>query len=238
MGSLVTVNFDCSSESLGLTSNKRNQHTGKTKALQSFSRWCGLFHARRRLDGHLKTKVTHQHVTKVSSTLIMDLRSTCDFRASHIPDSASAPLPGLYEGLAGGDLFGDPQAVSKVWMSMQKWLKEPEVSQFLKEVNNGKKKVLVLCYDGFASQLVGSVLRYQNVEAFSVRGGVYGAMWTDRTNTSVLRVIRNNFYRSCLCWTGLRVSNPLEVCELLGVLEQKLCRQFNSVCMAQLQNKG
>ncbi|KAH7563617.1 hypothetical protein BM1_00664 [Bipolaris maydis] len=171
MGGLVTLKFDSSSESLRLTSNKRDQRTEKSKALQYFSRWCGLFHARRRLDGHLKTKVAHQHVTKVSSTLIMDLRSTCDFRASHILDSVSTPLPGLFEGLAGGDLFSNPQEVSRVWTSMRKWLKEPEVSWLLTEVRYGKKKVLILCYDGFASQLVGSALRYQDVEAFPVRGG-------------------------------------------------------------------
>ncbi|ENH99473.1 hypothetical protein COCC4DRAFT_153103 [Bipolaris maydis ATCC 48331] len=107
----------------------------------------------------------------VSSTLIMDLRSTCDFRASHILDSVSTPLPGLFEGLAGGDLFSNPQEVSRVWTSMRKWLKEPEVSWLLTEVRYGKKKVLILCYDGFASQLVGSALRYQDVEAFPVRGG-------------------------------------------------------------------
>lgn len=54
---------------------------------------------------------------------------------------------------------------------MQKWLQGAQLSGILTEAAKEKRKVVVLCYDGFASQLASSAFREVNVEAFTVRGG-------------------------------------------------------------------
>lgn len=171
IGSSISISLDPSSESIDSVSITRNEHTGKKRVSRSFNRWCGLFHTRKRPSSHLETDDSHRRTTRFSSTVIMDLRSTSDFCIRHIPGSFSAPLPGLHKGLAGGDLFGDPQAVFNVWENIQKWLRESEVSRYLERGILSRNKVLILCYDGFASQLVSSIFRDRNVEAFPVQGG-------------------------------------------------------------------
>jgi rhodanese-related sulfurtransferase len=94
-----------------------------------------------------------------------------DFEAGHIPGSFSAPLSGLHDGFAGGDLFGDADAVYSIWIHMQKWLQGAELSGVLTEAAKDNRKVVLLCYDGFASQLASSAFREVNIEAFTVRGG-------------------------------------------------------------------
>ncbi|KAH7386046.1 cysteine synthase [Pyrenochaeta sp. MPI-SDFR-AT-0127] len=119
-----------------------------------------------------------QHIRRgpTPSTLVIDLRSRNDFDTQHIPRSLSVPLPGLYPGLAGGDLFGDAEAVHMIWTAMQKWLLGTELSQSLFDAIRDQRPVLVLCYDGFTSQLGCSAIRKMGLEAFTVRGG-FQALW-------------------------------------------------------------
>lgn len=142
-----------------------------------FGLWRGLLRTHKRRVGLEKTQPMHRKTQPVSSTLILDLRSSNDFDAIQFPGSLSVPIPGLSEGLAGGDLFGDAEAVHMVWTRMQKWLHSAELSQILSDAVRDQRPVLVLCYDGLASQLGSSIMRQKGLEAFTVRGG-FQALWS------------------------------------------------------------
>jgi rhodanese-related sulfurtransferase len=105
------------------------------------------------------------------SPLILDLRSKTAFKTQHFPGSLHLPLDGLTPELAGGDLFGDPAAEFFVWNGLQALFAGSRVSGMLKSAERYRLTVLVVCYDGGASQLGTSVLRDRGIEAFNVKGG-------------------------------------------------------------------
>lgn len=106
--------------------------------------------------------------------VILDIRRKADYDIGHSIKSLSFPLAGLETNSAGADLFGDANAVLATCNSLDQWLKGTRLSQFLLGASKTRQKVIVVCYDGFASQLACSAIRAENVEAFSVRGGFPG----------------------------------------------------------------
>jgi rhodanese-related sulfurtransferase len=109
-----------------------------------------------------------------SSPLILDLRNKAAFRAQHIPGSVNTPLEVLTPDLADGDLFGDPEAVFKVWNPMQTLFAGREMTKLLEDTKQGRRAVVVVCYDGDASRLATAMLRDRGLEALSVQGGLAG----------------------------------------------------------------
>lgn len=113
-----------------------------------------------------------------SSTLILDLRREADFNVRHLPGSYSAALEGLVPDLADGDLFGDAEVVHLTWTRIQALFDQPETSMVLKQAKEGRRAVLLVCYDGDASRLGSSTLRDRGVEAFTVQGG-FKELWAE-----------------------------------------------------------
>jgi rhodanese-related sulfurtransferase len=117
------------------------------------------------------------HPPSASSTpLVLDLRSKAAFKAQHIPGSVNAPLEVLTPDLADGDLFGDPDAVFKVWNPMETLIAGREMTKILEDTQRGRRAVVVVCYDGDASRLATAMLRDRGLEALSVQGGLAGFM--------------------------------------------------------------
>ncbi|KAK3346081.1 cysteine synthase [Lasiosphaeria hispida] len=115
--------------------------------------------------------------TTATSTqpLILDLRSKAAFRSHHLPGSLNMPLPRLTPGLAGRDFFGDPEAVPMIENAIQTlFFATPQERGFVARVRQSQRGVLVLCYDGGASQLATSTLRSHGVEAYCVKRGFGG----------------------------------------------------------------
>ncbi|UPX19238.1 Cysteine synthase [Ascochyta rabiei] len=142
-----------------------------------FGCWRRSLHMCKRRIRTRKPQPVHQRALPGSSTVILDLRNRKDYDKLHIPGSLSAPLPGLLHSLGGGDLFGDAHAVHLLWTSMQKWLQGAELLQTFARAVQDHGRIVVLCYDGLASQLVNSAIRQKGIEAFTVRGG-FGALWS------------------------------------------------------------
>ncbi|GKT54172.1 cysteine synthase K/M:Cysteine synthase B [Colletotrichum tofieldiae] len=106
------------------------------------------------------------------SLVVLDLRSARDFLRRHIKGAHQMSLDTLCPGAAAGvDLFGDADAVYKVWTNLQILLGEPRTADVLGNVKRHGTPVLVLCYNGEVSRLATSLLRANGVEALSVRGG-------------------------------------------------------------------
>ncbi|KAH6844656.1 cysteine synthase [Chaetomium sp. MPI-CAGE-AT-0009] len=113
--------------------------------------------------------------TGVTTPLIIDLRSPASFTTHHIPHALNLPLEALTPSLlATGDLFGDPEAVYRVWTGIQALVARPDVGAVLEGVKKEGRAVVVVCYDGEAGRLGTSTLRERGVEAFSVVGGWRG----------------------------------------------------------------
>ncbi|KAF1828649.1 tryptophan synthase beta subunit-like PLP-dependent enzyme [Decorospora gaudefroyi] len=142
-----------------------------------FGCWHGLLRMRKRCVIPRRLHPIHRHTQPNSPTLVLDLRNSNDYEELHIPGSLSAPLPGLFQGLGGGDLFGDAEAVHMLCTRMQKWLQGAQLSRILAEAVRDRRPVILLCYDGLASQLGSSDLRQKGIEAFTVRGG-FQALWS------------------------------------------------------------
>lgn len=137
--------------------------------------WRGLLQMCRIRRRSKRPQALYRHAQP--TTLVLDLRNSRDYKKNHIPGSLSAPLPGLFNGLGGGDLFGDGEAVHMLWTHMQEWLQGNELSEALDGALRNRRKVIVVCYDGLASQLGSSALRHKGIEAFTVRGG-FRALWS------------------------------------------------------------
>ena len=106
--------------------------------------------------------------------LILDLRSKAAFQNHHLPASLNMPLAGLTPGLAGRDFFGDPEAVQMISGAIQTLFSTPQGRTFVATTQQSQRRVLVLCYDGGASQLATSTLRWQGVQAYCVKRGFGG----------------------------------------------------------------
>ncbi|KAF2019957.1 cysteine synthase [Aaosphaeria arxii CBS 175.79] len=138
--------------------------------------FCGFWRIRKQAPRLEKALPVQPQLLPMDSTMILDLRRDIDFKQGHVSASTSAPLSGLVPDLAGGDLFGDPNAVHMVWTQTQEWLRGSRLSKVLFSAARNQQRVLVVCYDGFASQIVCSALRKKGLEAFSVEGG-FPALW-------------------------------------------------------------
>ncbi|OHW90060.1 cysteine synthase K/M:Cysteine synthase B [Colletotrichum incanum] len=98
--------------------------------------------------------------------------SAQDFLYHHIEGAHQMSLDTLCPGAAEGvDLFGDADAVYKVWANLQILLEKPQAVDMLGNAKDYGTPVLVLCYNGEVSRLATSLLRAKGVEALSVRGG-------------------------------------------------------------------
>jgi rhodanese-related sulfurtransferase len=168
---LITIAL--SEDPINSESIAKARTNSQRRVSMKFSRFCGLLRSRKTHTVLERGQSTRIHAPQASSTLIIDVRSKKDFEARHIPDSVSIPLPGIYEGLAGGDLFGDADAVYAICTRMQRWLQGTQLSRILTDAAKNEQKVLLLCYDGFASQLASSAFREKDIEAFTVRGGFH-----------------------------------------------------------------
>ncbi|KAH7072067.1 cysteine synthase [Paraphoma chrysanthemicola] len=171
MSSATLLSLDSSKESLNSQEHIRTIQARASPRPKSLGRFCGLLRPRKRHTRQNEPPIAHVHAQPLSGTLIVDLRSSQDYIVQNIPGSLSTPLPGLQNGFAGGDLFGDAHAVHEVWTRLQKWLQGAQVLSVLAQAAKSQRKVLLLCYDGFASQLASSAFREREVEAYTVRGG-------------------------------------------------------------------
>ncbi|KAH7084357.1 cysteine synthase [Paraphoma chrysanthemicola] len=171
MSNVTLLSLDSSKESLNSQLEEPNIQARASGAPRSLGRFCGLLRPRKRHTRPNDPQTAHLHAQPLSGTLVVDLRSSQDYIIQNIPGSLSTPLPGLQHGFAGRDLFGDADAVHEVWTRIQRWLQSATVAIVLAQAARSQQKVLLLCYDGFASQLASSAFRERKVEAYTVRGG-------------------------------------------------------------------
>ena len=108
--------------------------------------------------------------------VIIDLRSSKDFKSQHFPGSTNLPLRDLTPDLAGNDLFGDAETVHKMWNNLQSLFSTANAQSLLEDTKTNKRAVIVLCYDGDVSRLGSAILRDKGIEACTVKGG-FGALW-------------------------------------------------------------
>ncbi|KAK1981815.1 cysteine synthase [Colletotrichum cereale] len=115
---------------------------------------------------------SHRQGSLSPSVLVLDLRSQADFKFQHLPGSHSVPLAGLSPTLAGGDIYGDADSVHMIWTQVQKSFDHPRVTKLLRGARDNHQSVVLVCYNGDASQLASSTLRSCGVKAFSAKGGL------------------------------------------------------------------
>jgi cysteine synthase A len=95
---------------------------------------------------------------------VVDLRTVADFNSWHLPGSVNISLRSL--GSHTGKPFADPKVLEAQWLELEALLKEQSVLSRLRD-----QHVLVICYNGDTARVATSVLRAQDIQADSLRGG-------------------------------------------------------------------
>ncbi|KAL2866890.1 putative cysteine synthase B [Aspergillus lucknowensis] len=95
---------------------------------------------------------------------VLDLRTATDFGSWHLPGSVNIPLQSLDSHTQ--KPFANPKVLEAQWLELEGVLKEQGV---LTKLRN--QHVLVICYHGDTARVATSVLRAQNIQADSLRGG-------------------------------------------------------------------
>ncbi|KAL2832460.1 tryptophan synthase beta subunit-like PLP-dependent enzyme [Aspergillus cavernicola] len=95
---------------------------------------------------------------------VVDLRTATDFNSWHLPGSVNIPLQSLDSHTP--NPFSDPSVLEAEWLELEALLKEQSVLDKLRD-----QHVLVICYNGDTARIATSVLRAQNIQADSLRGG-------------------------------------------------------------------
>lgn len=99
-----------------------------------------------------------------STSRILDLRQHHDFAVAHIRRSLSSPLKDLTPSVT--DIFGNPDVLHMLWKRLKnKFDNDGEM------LGSKKLPLIILCYDGDASQVATSLLRAKGFTTFSVSGG-------------------------------------------------------------------
>ncbi|KAL4787604.1 tryptophan synthase beta subunit-like PLP-dependent enzyme [Aspergillus varians] len=113
---------------------------------------------------------------------VVDLRTSIDFSSWHLPGSVNIPLKSLDSHTA--KPFSSPSVLEKQWLELEALLKEQSVLTKLRD-----QHVLVICYNGDTARVATSVLRAQNIQADSLRGGYQAlkdqGIWGDSGAESV-----------------------------------------------------
>ncbi|KAL4965312.1 putative cysteine synthase B [Aspergillus stella-maris] len=95
---------------------------------------------------------------------VVDLRTSLDFASWHLPGSVNIPLKSSDSHTP--KPFYNPSVLEAQWLELEALLKEQSVLSRL-----ANQHVLVICYNGDTARVATSVLRAQNVQADSLRGG-------------------------------------------------------------------
>ncbi|KAI9372742.1 tryptophan synthase beta subunit-like PLP-dependent enzyme [Aspergillus egyptiacus] len=95
---------------------------------------------------------------------VVDLRTATDFHSWHLPASVNIPLRSLDSHTP--KPFSNPTVLESQWLELDALLKEASVLDRLRD-----QHVLVICYNGDTARIAASVLRAQNIQADSLRGG-------------------------------------------------------------------
>lgn len=101
-------------------------------------------------------------------SLLIDLRTHCDFNRWSFPYSRNLPLRSLDAGT--DSPFKDAAILEKQWLELDALFR---VDSSLMDELHGKH-VLALCYDGDTSRVATSLLRAKGIDACSLRGGLRG----------------------------------------------------------------
>ncbi|KAL4862821.1 hypothetical protein BDV12DRAFT_206969 [Aspergillus spectabilis] len=113
---------------------------------------------------------------------VVDLRTVNDFNTWHLPGSVNIPLQTLHSHTP--KPFSNPSVLEAQWLELEALLKEQQVLDTLQ-----KQHVLVICYNGDTARIATSVLRAQNIQADSLRGGYQAlkdqGLWGDGGAESV-----------------------------------------------------
>ncbi len=95
---------------------------------------------------------------------VVDLRTSADFNSWNLPGSVNIPLKTLDSHTP--KPFFNPNILEAQWLELEALLKEQSVLTQLRD-----QHVLVICYNGDTARVATSVLRAQNIQADSLRGG-------------------------------------------------------------------
>ncbi|KAL5340855.1 tryptophan synthase beta subunit-like PLP-dependent enzyme [Aspergillus crustosus] len=113
---------------------------------------------------------------------VVDLRTANDFSSWHLPGSVNIPLQTLDSHTT--KPFSDPSVLEAQWLELEALLREKQVLDTLQN-----QHVLVICYNGDTARIATSVLRAQNIQADSLRGGYQAlkdqGLWGDSGAESV-----------------------------------------------------
>lgn len=96
-----------------------------------------------------------------TNPVLLDLRSSADFSASHLPNAVNLPLSSLRED--DESPFDDSMLLEAQWL---------ELEELVKWKSFKGRRVVLVCYAGDTAKIASSVLRARGVEALSVRGGM------------------------------------------------------------------
>jgi len=105
------------------------------------------------------------------NSLLLDLRSSADFEAWHLPDATSLPLHSM--SAIKSRPFADPKLLEEQWLELSGYFVENTSSSTPSMLSSMQGRlVVVACYQGDTSFAATSILRARNVEAFSLKSGI------------------------------------------------------------------
>ncbi|KAF2259376.1 cysteine synthase B [Lojkania enalia] len=99
---------------------------------------------------------------------VIDLRSASDFEACHVRGSVNVPLDSLAH--SSPSPFVDANVLEQQWRELTK--KFPGSEGTTTKLNvPGRGKILIICYTGETARIATSILRFQKIEAYSLKKG-------------------------------------------------------------------
>lgn len=100
-------------------------------------------------------------------SVLLDLRSSEDFSLVHISGATSTPLSSLNSVTVSP--FDDVEILDMQWRDLKRKLSGHE---FFRGLDLASGPVIVVCYHGETARLACSMMRAQNIEAYSIKGGM------------------------------------------------------------------
>lgn len=135
-------------------------------------------------SGSMETKLCRNQSIPTyssSSSLVrfLDLRSSEDFSVVHISGAMSTPLGSLTAATVSP--FDDVQVLEMQWRDLKHKLSSHE---FFGQINLVSGPVILACYHGETARLACSIMRAQNIEAYSIKGGMSAVIDTAQVDSN------------------------------------------------------
>ncbi|KAI9848553.1 MAG: hypothetical protein M1837_007222 [Sclerophora amabilis] len=108
-----------------------------------------------------------------SNAILLDFRSSSDFTSGHLPGAINLPLNSLKPSTPSP--FSDAKVLEAQWRELNALFSSQQNPSAALLATALKDRIVgTICYDGDTARVASSVLRAQDIDGYSIRGGMRG----------------------------------------------------------------